>query len=103
MGEILGRERDGGYVAQSESIASSELRMAHAIYFLTSLKSKCFLFLVRMNFIFVIRKLQEIVLILFLLVFLIQAFCLVWMRQSTKHIIKRFIVKSFIEVFVYKD
>ena len=57
MGEILGRERDGGYVAQSESIASSELRMAHAIYFLTSLKSKCFLFLVTMNFIFVIRKL----------------------------------------------
>ena len=29
MGEILGRERDGGYVAQSESKASSELRMSH--------------------------------------------------------------------------
>ena len=28
-GKVLGRERGGGYVAQSESIAGSELRMAH--------------------------------------------------------------------------
>ena len=28
-GKVLGRERGGGYVAQSESIVSSELRMAH--------------------------------------------------------------------------
>ena len=28
-GKVLGRERGGGYLAQSESIAGSELRMAH--------------------------------------------------------------------------
>ena len=28
-GKVLGRKRGGGYVAQSESIASSELRIAH--------------------------------------------------------------------------
>ena len=84
----------GGYLAQSESIAGSELRMAHlfiqkymnnslilniqisdtylfyahAIYFLTSLKNTSFLFLVTvtMNSIFVVGKLEEIVLILFL-------------------------------------
>jgi len=65
-GKLLGRERGGGYLAQSESIAGSELRMAHlfiqkymnnslilniqiadtylfyphAIYFLTSLRIK---------------------------------------------------------------
>ena len=82
-GKVLGRERGGGYLAQSESIAGSELRMAHlsiqkymnnslilniqiadtylfyphAIYFLTSLKNTSFLFLVTMNSIFVVGKL----------------------------------------------
>ena len=28
-GKVLGRERGGGYLAQPESIAGSELRMAH--------------------------------------------------------------------------
>ena len=30
-GKVLGRERGGGYLAQSESIAGSELRMAHLL------------------------------------------------------------------------
>ena len=81
---IHGRENgEGCYVAQSESIASSELRMAHLfiqkymnsslilniqiadtylffpheIYFLASLKNTSFLFLVTMNSIFVAGKL----------------------------------------------
>ena len=82
-GKLLGRERGGGYLAQSESIPGSELRMAHlfiqkymnnslilniqiadtylfylhAINFLTSLTNRSFLFLVTMNFIFVVGKL----------------------------------------------
>ena len=75
-GKVLGRERGGGYLAQPESIAGSELRMAHlfiqkymnnslilniqiyphAIYFFTSLKKTSFLFLVTMNSIFVVGK-----------------------------------------------
>ena len=98
-GKVLGRDRREG-VGLCSSIRiksySLELRMAHlfiqkymnnslilniqivetyffpdAIYFLTSLKNKSFLFLVTKNSIFVVGKLEKIVLILFLLVFLI--------------------------------
>jgi len=47
-------------------IADTYLFYPHAIYFLTSLKNTSSLFLVTMNSIFVVAKLQEIFLTLFL-------------------------------------